>query len=364
MPPTSMMREHNMPIDTEDDVEDFVDENRTLAVDIKYKITSFGADFLVDGLVDRFIKEDIYVPDFQRSFVWTRPQASRFIESILLGLPIPGIFLYREEETNKMLVVDGLQRLSSLTAFLTGKFPDSDKTFRLESVSENYDGRTFNDLESEDKRLINNTIIHATIFQQTLPTQDDSSVYLIFERLNTGGTPLQPQEIRAALYHGPFCDFLTELNEVESWRKIFGRTSRRRKDEELILRYLAFLYSKEDYAAPMVKFLNRFMSGNRHLTKLKKRQVQQTFEHTFDFILSTLGNSAFRPSRSLNAAVFDAVATTVAKHKLYDSLKPKQFQERYNKLLKNSAFQDATSTSTADETVVEQRFSKAEAILV
>ncbi|MBP1297941.1 hypothetical protein ACVII1_001122 [Bradyrhizobium elkanii] len=92
----------------DDDVEDFVDENRTVAVDIKYKITSFGADFLVDGLVDRFTKGDIYVPDFQRSFVWTKPQASRFIESILLGLPIPGIFLYREEETNKMLVVDGL----------------------------------------------------------------------------------------------------------------------------------------------------------------------------------------------------------------------------------------------------------------
>jgi hypothetical protein len=260
--------------------------------------------------------------------------------------------------------VDGLQRLSSLTAFLTGRFPDSDQAFRLESVSEKYEGRTFDDLEPEDKRLINNTIIHATIFQQTLPTNDDSSVYLIFERLNTGGTPLQPQEIRAALYHGPFCDFLTELNELPSWRKIFGRVSKRRKDEELILRYLAFLYSKETYQAPMVKFLNRFMSANRNLTKLKKKQVQLTFEKTFDFIFSTLENNAFRPSRSLNAAVFDAVATTVAKHQLYDTLKPKQFQDRYSKLLKNAEFQDATSTSTADEAVVEQRFAVTEKVLV
>ena len=348
----------------DDDIEDFVDENRTVAVDIKYKITSFGADFLVDGLVDRFTKEDIYVPDFQRSFVWTRPQASRFIESILLGLPIPGIFLYKEEQTNKMLVVDGLQRLSSLTAFLTGRFPDSDKTFRLESVSGKYEGKSFNDLEPEDKRQINNTIIHATIFQQSLPSDDDSSVYLIFERLNTGGTPLQPQEIRAALYHGPFCDFLTELNDLESWRQVFGRTSKRRKDEELILRYLAFLYSKEDYAAPMVKFLNRFMSANRTFGKLKKKQVQDEFEKTFNFIFSALGTSAFRPIRALNAAVLDAVATTVAKHKLYNKLTTKQFKDRYNKLLKKSTFVEAVSTSTADEGMVEQRFAEAESTLV
>ncbi|RTM14531.1 MAG: DUF262 domain-containing protein [Bradyrhizobiaceae bacterium] len=348
----------------DDDVEDFVDENRTLAVDIKYKITSFGADFLVDGLVDRFKNGDIYVPDFQRSFVWTKPQASRFLESILLGLPIPGIFLFREEDTNKMLVVDGLQRLSSLTAFLTGKFPDTDKTFRLENVSERFEGKAFADLEPEDKRQINNTIIHATIFQQSLPSDDDSSVYLIFERLNTGGTPLQPQEIRAALYHGPFSDFLSELNEIESWRKIFGRTSRRRKDEELILRFLAFLYSKENYQSPMVRFLNRFMSANRHLTKLKKKQVSEQFEKTFNFIYESLGSSAFRPSRSLNAAVLDAVATTVAKHQLYDELTPKQFATKYNKLLRKKGFQEAISTSTADESVVDQRFTEAEKTIV
>jgi uncharacterized protein with ParB-like and HNH nuclease domain len=85
----------------DDDVDDFVDESRTVAVDIKYKITSFGADFLVDGLVDRFIKEDIYVPDFQRSFVWTKPQASRFIESILLGLPTPASFSIRRKKPTR-----------------------------------------------------------------------------------------------------------------------------------------------------------------------------------------------------------------------------------------------------------------------
>jgi hypothetical protein len=70
-------------------IDDFIDEDRTLTEDIKYQITTYGADFLVDGLVNRFTTEDIYIPDFQRSFVWRRTQASRFIESLLLGLPTP-----------------------------------------------------------------------------------------------------------------------------------------------------------------------------------------------------------------------------------------------------------------------------------
>jgi uncharacterized protein DUF262 len=347
----------------DDEVDDFVDEDRTLAVDIKYKITSFGADFLVDGLVSRFATGDIYVPDFQRSFVWTKPQASRFIESILLGLPVPGIFLYKEADTNKFLIVDGLQRLSSLKAFIGGHFPDSNAIFRLEKVTEKYEGLSYEMLPPEDRRLVNNTIVHATIFQQTLPLEDDSSIYLIFERLNTGGTPLQPQEIRAALYHGPFCDFIIKLNKNSSWRKIFGRISKRRKDEELILRYLAFLYSKKPYSAPMVRFLNRFMSINRNLKTLKENAVATTFEKTFEFIDKSLGPSAFRPSRALNAAVFDTVSTTVAKHKLYSKMKPRQFSEKYQKLLANKKFVDATSKSTADEAVVETRFTVAEDIL-
>jgi len=79
--------------------------------DVVYQITTSGADFDVDGLVKRFDRGSIYRPEFQRNFVWSWPQASKFIESILLGLPIPSVFLFREEETQKLLIVDGLQRL-------------------------------------------------------------------------------------------------------------------------------------------------------------------------------------------------------------------------------------------------------------
>ncbi|MFC1592891.1 DUF262 domain-containing protein [Candidatus Omnitrophota bacterium] len=82
-----------------------------------YRITSFGADYDADGLVNRLQREDIFIPPFQRSFVWTQKEASRFIESLLLGLPVPGVFFARDTDTKKLLVIDGQQRLRSIQSF-------------------------------------------------------------------------------------------------------------------------------------------------------------------------------------------------------------------------------------------------------
>lgn len=347
-------------------IDDFIDEDRTLTQEIKYRITTYGADFLVDGLVSRFGSGDIYVPDFQRSFVWSRPQASRFIESLLLGLPTPGIFLYRELETNKFLIVDGLQRLSTLRAFLDGRFPDSDRVFRLERVTPAFNTKMFSELDPEDQRQLHNTVIHATIFQQTDPPADEdekNSIYLVFERLNSGGTPLQPQEIRSALYHGPFVDLLADLNENSSWRRVFGPKSRRRKDDEMILRHLAFLHDYNQYSSPMVRFLNKFMARNRNLRHLSREGVLRQFDKTFSFIAASLGERAFRPKRNLNAAVMDAVSVSVAAAELYERVSPEEFATRYGKLLNDDEFVEATSKSTSDDSVVRLRFEKASEFL-
>lgn len=353
-------------IDGDAPIDDFIDEDRTLTQDIKYKITTYGADFLVDGIVSRFSNQDIYVPDFQRSFVWTKPQASKFIESILLGLPTPGIFLYKEIETNKFLIVDGLQRLSTLRAFVVGEPGKETRSFPLERVNPAYVGKRYEDLSPEDQRQINNTVIHATIFQQIDPSTDEdekNSIYLVFERLNTGGTPLQPQEIRAALYHGPFIEFLSDLNKVNSWRSIYGSPNPRRKDEELILRFLAFLHAKNEYKSPMVRFLNRFIAKNRKLNQLDAHYQKDVFDKTFSFISDALGSAAFRPQRNLNAAVFEAVSVVVAGKSLYETLTKEEFSKRYNALIKDKEFISSTSKSTSDDSVVQKRFEKAEKFL-
>src|SRR5690606_22344893 len=99
-----------------------------------FAITSYGADYTVDTIVNRLKSESFFVPKFQRRFVWSLKHASRFIESLLMGLPVPGIFLYREAQTNRHLVVDGQQRLRTLQYFYDGNF--GEKKFRLRNVRE------------------------------------------------------------------------------------------------------------------------------------------------------------------------------------------------------------------------------------
>ena len=100
-------------VDEEIEVFDESENDQTVPA-ARYEITSFGADYDVDGLVKRIKRDDIFIPSFQRAYVWNIVEASRFVESLLLGLPVPGIFLAKEAETNKLSVIDGQQRLKSL----------------------------------------------------------------------------------------------------------------------------------------------------------------------------------------------------------------------------------------------------------
>lgn len=201
----------------------------------QYSITSYGADYPVDGLVKRIESGDIFVPEFQRRYVWNIKQASRFIESLLLGLPVPGIFLAKEGDTQKLLVIDGQQRLLSLKFFYEGIFEPTNRAFKLGNVQAHLDELTYKTLRDDDRRRLDDSILHATIVRQEQPSEDNSSIYHIFERLNTGGSLLQPQEIRACIYHGPFVALLKDLNEHAPWRHVYGTVSRRMRDQELIL---------------------------------------------------------------------------------------------------------------------------------
>ena len=126
--------------DTAEDANSIDDANDDdTVVPERYDITSFGADYDVEGLVRRLQRGDIFIPSFQRNYVWNQSLASRFIESLLLGLPIPGIFLARETESNKLIVIDGQQRLRTLQFFYDGFFrpkqeDDVKKIFKLQKV--------------------------------------------------------------------------------------------------------------------------------------------------------------------------------------------------------------------------------------
>ena len=224
-----------------------------------FSISSFGVDYPVETLVSRMRSELFYIPDFQRQFVWSQNQSSRFVESLLLGLPVPGIFLFKEPETGRHLVIDGQQRLKSLLFFCDGLFKG--REFRLTGLESEWEGQTHITLSDADRARLADAVIHATVFKQDLPQNDINSVYEVFERINTGGSKLSSQEIRSCICHGNFNDFLHRLNENEDWRAIFGPKSKRLRDVETILRFLAFYEDQDTYSSPMKHFLNDYMKS-------------------------------------------------------------------------------------------------------
>ena len=296
-----------MSLDRVNDVEidDRQDGDDEIEVAIRYAISSYGADMPVDGIISRLQREDIFIPPFQRKFVWTRTQASKFIESLLLGLPVPGIFLFKDPDTRKLMVVDGQQRLRTLQSFYEGLIEG--KEFSLAGVSKEFSGKTYKTLNDSDRIDFNDSILHATIFQQDEPTNDRSSIYSIFERLNTGGTTLQPQEIRACIYRGSLNDLLSELASNSYWLQLYGASSGRKKDEEIILRFLALYHSIEKYKRPMKQFLNDFMSEHRNVDAELCNIFRRRFEATVKMVAEVIKAKALRPERNLNVSVVDAV---------------------------------------------------------
>lgn len=332
-----------------------IDQSEAEVLDFTYSITSYGADYPVDMLIKRLNNMNIRIPKFQRSFVWTQKQASRFIESLLLGLPVPGIFLSKDTESADLLVIDGQQRLRSLQYFYGGYF--NEKVFRLTDVQERFEDKTYKELDPDDKVRLADSIIHATIVKQDEPTEDNSSIFLIFERLNTGGLLLQPQEIRSAIYPGEFVKLLDLLNKDVNWREIYGNLSKRMKDQEFILRFFAFYLYSDHYGKPLKGFLNIYMSKNRQLNLHNKELLSELFHSTINYISEVLGKKAFRPKRAINASIFDSIMVGVAEMlKTKNELPSREtFLTAYNNLLNNSEYIVSTTDGTSDESVVKKR---------
>lgn len=321
--------------------------------DIKFTINSYGADYTVDTLVKRLKTEAFYVPQFQRKFVWSQRHASRFLESLLMGLPVPGIFLYKEPVTNRHLVVDGQQRLRTLQYFYTGTFLE--KKFRLVGVHQEWNGRTYEELSAADKLKLDDSTVHATIFQQEEPKNSRKSLNLVFDRVNSGGIRLSPQEIRNCVSDGPLLNCIRDMNDDETWRFVFGKhRNSRLKDQELILRFLAMHERGERYTRPMRDFLDDFADDLKAAPDPTLEQFRSLFARTIKMCWDAKGRDAFRPVRSLNAAVFEGVMIGVAARLEEDAKppEPKEIARRYDMLLGDKIFMRACERATAvDESV-------------
>ncbi|MBI5789394.1 MAG: DUF262 domain-containing protein [Candidatus Schekmanbacteria bacterium] len=334
----------------------------------EYEIATYPADFTLEVLHDKWKKEEIIIPQFQRQFVWKQVQASKLIESFLLGLPVPPIFLYTERTTKKYLVIDGQQRLRSIVYFFEGYFGEEingKKTvFSLKGLNEKskWNGKRISDFDEVDQRELKGGILRAIIVKQIDPN-DDTSLYHIFERLNAGGTPLTNQEVRNCVYGGKFNDLLIELNKHENWRKILGKPNpdSRQKDIELILRFFA-LYNTEEYNPSLKDYLSKFLKHNRSPKDEFLENERNLFKETCDFIVSKLGEKPFHVKAGLNAAVYDSVMVAFAKN-LNDVSQIGDIKKNYNSLVKNPDFSKWTRSGTTSKAFVQGRFTLAETVL-
>lgn len=340
--------------DNETEVEDPVSSE--LDEPSRFEVSSYGWDSDVEGLVKRLNRGDIKLPRFQRGFVWSTVEQSRFIESLILGLPVPNIFLALDRVTKNLNIIDGQQRLKTLQRYLGGEFAISNSKKIHEDLRGCYynrdvaKGEKSKILEAADERTLSDSILHSIVIKPD-PSSDspeygqeyNNAVVQIFRRLNTSGKALQPQEVRSCIFYGSFDELIHELNDHPAWRSLFGTVHSRYKDVETILRFFALYENFENYKAPMPSFLDKYMEENRIINDTKRMQLKYIFEKTSNLLLEGCGPLLFKTSGTFLLSKFDAVTVGLAKALAAGVvIEPLQVASKVEQLLANQLYQDST----------------------
>ena len=344
--------------------------------DSLFNISSWGADLSFRELISMYEEDELIKPELQRKYVWDKVEASRFIESILLGLPVPSIFL--AQSGSQKLIVDGYQRIMTVYDYMRGIFSTDKKVFRLsnsEKINARWRNKAFSELSTDDQRKIKSTTIHAIIFEQKKPENDGTSLYQVFERINTSGRTLTPQEIRNCVYQGSFNTMLFRINENKTWRELFGteEADSRMRDLEYILRFFTMktgdILDTESRQISLKKALNDFMKTHKEDCPSDIQQFKNEFDTTIQLVYDLIGKDAFKNytrskfSKKFHPAIFDAIMVAVFLiHKQGISLDVVS-EEKHIALLQNPGFKEATSKRTTDVENIRKRISLAAEML-
>lgn len=336
--------------------------------DSLFNISSWGADLSFRELISMYEEDELVKPELQRKYVWDKIEASRFIESILLGLPVPSVFL--AQSGSQKLIVDGYQRIMTVYDYMRGIFSTDKKVFRLsnsEKINARWRNKAFSELSTDDQRKIKSTTIHAIIFEQKKPENDGTSLYQVFERINTSGRTLTPQEIRNCVYQGSFNTMLFEINENKTWRELFGteEADSRMRDLEYILRFFTMktgdILDTESKQISLKKALNDFMKTHKEDSPADIQRFKDEFDTTVQLVYDHIGKDAFRNytrgkfSKKFHPAIFDAIMVAVFLiHKQGISLDDVS-EEKHIALLENPGFKEATSKRTTDVENIRKR---------
>lgn len=233
-------------------------------------------------------------PEWQRNYVWNLRQASKLIESFLIGIPVPVIYLAKTSD-GAYEVIDGLQRLSSIFTFLDNEF----KLTGLDVIGE-INNKDFKSLDKSYQRKLRNSTLRS--FELSNETDSDMH-FIVFERLNTGGTKLNDMEIRNCLYRGKLNDLIKQLVENSDFVITTNQSSlsKRMNDRALVLRFLSF-YEKTYHKCNngLKKFLNEFFETYRNPNQAKLDEYRKIFEHCMRCTVTVFGDKAYRLKISTN----------------------------------------------------------------
>lgn len=339
----------------------------------------WGTDWTAATIVDQLKRGRITLdPEFQRRDAWKDDRKSRFIESLIMGLPIPQLVLAEHAKIKgRFIVIDGKQRLLSLSKFTGVGLAKDQKPLTLSGlkIRKDLNKRTYDDLKNDslyedllsefDNQSIRTVIIRGW--------QKEEVLYTIFHRLNTGSVPLSTQELRQALHPGPFLSWIARFSEEsDGLRKLLGlsRPDFRMRDVELVLRFYAFRLRLPEYRGNLKGFLddtcdklNRSWPENRETLS----GVAGDFEDAIQAAMKIFSrNNVFRKwdgtrfEKAPNRAVFDVVAYSLADPKVRAAaLKKKDaVLTAFKKLCQNRQFRAAIESTTKSKEAVRTRFSK------
>jgi len=308
------------------------EEDAELPIEVpvsKRKIFTDLSDPQIDGLLGKFKRGKLVVqPDFQRQYVWDQVKASKLIESALLGIPIPIVYL-SEEPDNKEYVIDGQQRLTSFFSFIDGQFPSGvDLLLKGLTVFAELNGKKYSELPENLQDQIRFFSLRTITFKRE---SDPSIKFEVFERLNTGSVSLNDQELRNCIYRGEFNKLLKELAEDPDFMYLLGLTKpdKRMNDIELVLRFAAFYHATYlNYKSPMKNFLNVEADKYRNISREDAQQLRGAFKNACQIIRSMFGKNAFKrfyrgtsaenicgywEPKKFNASLYDILMYTFAR---------------------------------------------------
>ena len=295
-------------------------------------------------------------PDFQRDFVWDETKQSKLIESVLMRIPLPVLYL-AEDDDGKMIVVDGLQRLSTFRAFLDGNL-----SLRLKEQPE-LDGKKFSDLPARLQNRIEDCNLILYIIAHNVPERARLD---IFERVNSG-VPLTRQQMRNSLYNGPGTRFLKRETETPLFLEATGGSLRKNtmRDREFVNRFCAFqLFRLDQYRGEMDEFLADTLLKMNRMDAKELDELSSQFRTALKNNFCVFGRHAFRKRQRdqegrsvINASLWDVMTTGLSRIDTHIvTTHADALQEGFYRLMEDEDFMAAITSSTNSTNPVNTRF--------